>query len=114
MSRTATELVAEMDDGSTHHVIADQRDYARWEVQPDADDARYHLKARFLAWSAMTRQGLTTTPFSRFNLNDCVEVHVPDDDESAEGEQGLDPGRKEAGAASTSTPRATRGNRSRK
>jgi hypothetical protein len=114
MPRINTELVAEMADGTTHKVVADQRDFARWEVQPDSDDSNFHTKARFLAWSAMTRQGLTTTPFSRFNLEDCIEVHADDDEPEAEGEQGLDPGRPEASAASTSTSRAARASRSRR
>lgn len=112
MPRVNVELVAEMEDGTTHKVVADQRDFARWEVQPDADDSQFHTKSRFLAWSAMTRQGLTTTPFTRFNLQDCVEVHGADDNEKAEGEQGLDPGRAEVSGGSMSTSRAARGSRS--
>jgi hypothetical protein len=112
MPRLQIELVAEMADGTEHKVVADQRDFARWEVQPDADEARFHLKTRFLAWSAMTRQGLTKTPFSRFNLEECIEVHA-DDEPDGEGEQGgLDPGRPEPGDASTSSPRAGRASRS--
>jgi hypothetical protein len=115
MPRISLELVAEMADGKEHKVVADQRDYARWEVQPDHDESRYHLKARFLAWSAMTRQGLTSTPFSRFNADECIEVHADDDEQNSEGEQGcLDPGQPEAGDVSTSAPPAGRVSRSRK
>jgi len=110
MPRITLELEVEMSDGAKHRVVADQRDFARWEVQPDADDRNIHTRARFLAWSAMTRQGLTTTPFSRFNLEDCVEVNADD----GEDEQGLDPGRKDPGAGSTSTPPAVRVSRSPK
>lgn len=99
------ELVVEMDDGRTLTVHADQRDWARWEVQPFADEDRRTTKMRFLAWSTMTRQGLTAKAWDLFNETDCVEVEaiVADAEEDQEGEQGLNPGRRttNGGAAST-------------
>jgi hypothetical protein len=74
-------------------VVVDQRDNARWEVQPFRDDDAPFLRIRFLAWSALTRQGQYAAPFERFNDVDCMFVGAPDDDEEPEGEQGLDPGR---------------------
>ena len=128
MPNIKIELLAEMADGATHQVVADQRDFAKWEIQEFADNSVYqvvdgkrmetvqsrtHLKTRFLGWSAMTRQGLTSVPFDKFNEVDCIEVNSPDD-ENGEGEQGLDPGQTEAGDVSTSISHAGRASRSRK
>jgi hypothetical protein len=76
-------------------VVVDQRDNARWEVQPFRDDEAVFLRLRFLAWSAMVRQGQYAATFERFNEVDCLFVGAPDDDDTdgPEGEQGLDPGR---------------------
>lgn len=88
---TKIELVAEMDDGKTHTVVIDQRDFAKWEVQEEGGDV---TRMRFLAWSAMTRQQLTTSTFKAFNETECVSVDVPEDAAEQEDEQGLDPGRR--------------------
>jgi hypothetical protein len=98
MPTMAFKLTVEMDDGSTHFVVADQRDYAHLETQPGAD-VGVHTRARFLAWSAMTREGATSLPFEAFNLTHCVEVEAANSE--SEGEEGLDPG-----------PRATSGDNS--
>ncbi len=101
------ELAVEMDDGRTFDVVADQRDIARWEVQPfgwpivKMEDHASMGFFRFLAWSAATRQGHTTEPWADFDAH-CVEAMPPDDEDgegsSGEGEGGVpddadDPGR---------------------
>lgn len=108
MSKLATEFSVEMDGGPTHVVVADQRDYAKLEVQAFAEGAAMHTKARFLAWSALTRQQVITSTFDRFNEVDCIEVVVTDE----EGEQGLDPGRSEPSGATSSPSRKPRASRS--
>ncbi|MGW3619486.1 hypothetical protein [Micromonospora arida] len=90
------ELSVEMDDGHTHKVIADQRDIAKWEVQPFGGpftefDAKAMTGMRFLAWSAMTRQQLTTLKWDAFN-DACVEAMPLDDEESELPADALDPG----------------------
>jgi hypothetical protein len=87
-----TELAVELDGQPEVLVVADQRDYARWEVQPFRGADAVFLRLRFLAWSAMFRQQLYAKPFDRFNDVDCMFVGAPEDDEGPEGEQGLDPG----------------------
>lgn len=91
-----------MADGREHKIVADSRDWAKMEVQEFPDSANM-TKARFLAWSSMTRHGLTKATFQRFNEEDCVDVVDvrPDEPEvdpaadsgDSEGEQRLDPGR---------------------
>ena len=85
------EMLVRMDDGGEHDVVADQRDLAKWEVQDFAGD-RPVLQVRFLAWSALSRQGVYRQPWDRFNNVDCVEVvdkvEPPTD---GEGEQGPRP-----------------------
>ena len=74
-------------------ITSDQRDLARWEAHDDWRPDRRHLSARFVAWSALTRNGLYSKPWRHFNDTDCllVETVAPDDD-GGEDEQGLDPG----------------------
>lgn len=113
MSRTRVELEVELDDGSKHLVVVDQRDFAKWEVQPeaDADGDRTITRMRYLAWSAMTRQQLTDSKWPEFNERLCVDVGVPDQD--GEGEQeGLDPGQSTTGATTSSTSPGSAGSRS--
>lgn len=93
------ELDVTMADGKTHKVIADGRDYAKMEVQGFPEEAQL-TKVRFLAWSTMHRQQLTTVPFARFNETDCVDAETIADPDEAEDEQGLDPGRPEASGTS--------------
>lgn len=80
------ELGVEMEDGSTYKVVADQRDIARFEVQPFGFPAAQMEEKlsmgmlRFLAWSAMTRQQLTTLKWPEFDAK-CVEAGPLDDEE---------------------------------
>jgi hypothetical protein len=94
-----TEFEVEIEGQPTVLVVADQRDMARWDVQPFHSDDALFLRIRFLAWSAMRRQGTYTKPFDVFNEKECLYVGAPDDDEESEDEEGLDPGRKAATGA---------------
>jgi len=72
------EFEVEMADGRTYEVVADQRDIARWEVQPfGCGFAEYAARGmafiRFLAWSASVRQQLTTDPWDAWT-DQCLEV----------------------------------------
>jgi hypothetical protein len=93
MPKLQIHLNVTMDGGQHYQVVADQRDYARLEVQPFAE-VGLHTRIRFFAWSVMTREGKTTATWDDFNLTHCVEVEsvYDDDDDESEGEQGLDPG----------------------
>jgi hypothetical protein len=99
MPKMQLHLVVTMDDGKVFDVVADQRDYARLEVQSFAQ-AGIHTRMRFLSWSVMTREGKTSATWDEFNEVRCVETEAPDDtadDDETEGEQGLDPGPKTPG-----------------
>lgn len=97
------EYDVEFDDGRIERVVADQRDFAKWEVQDFYNPSRMHVQVRFYAWSALKRDGRYTWSFDKFNVTDCVSVSHPKDDEDEEeqeGGQGLDPGRSDLGAGS--------------
>lgn len=76
-------------------VVADQRDMARWEVQPFGGPLK-DLEAvgmtamRFLAWSASVRQRLFTGTFEQWS-NLCIEA-MPIDDEPEAGASDDGPG----------------------
>ncbi|WP_420123207.1 hypothetical protein [Nakamurella sp.] len=101
MPAVLVELHVEMEDGTTHDVVADQRDVAKWEIQdfgcPFADiDARPHLALRWLAWSALSRRGLTTLSWPDFDAV-CIEAGDPGEPKKeADGPgvpaDGVDPG----------------------
>lgn len=90
-------LRAEMEDGTTYDVKADQRDLSRWEVQPfGCSFAQFESKAmtgmRWLAWHALTRTGVITMKWEHFDKV-CVEVgeipsEVSEDDSSDPGKPG--------------------------
>lgn len=91
MSTLRFELSVEMDDGTKWEVVADQRDVARWEVQPfgwPAGQIKEQVSMaffRFLAWSASTRQQFTTDTWEKFD-GLCVEAMPlpdPEDDDDA-------------------------------
>lgn len=92
------ELNVEMEDGNTYQVVADQRDIAKWEVQPfgwpvsKMEEQMSMGFFRFLAWSVMTRQQLTPLKWDEFDSK-CVEA-MPPDDEEGEGtpDDAEDPG----------------------
>lgn len=95
MAVLRSEWIVEFADGTEHRVVSDQRDMARWEVQDFAGPGRPFLQSRFVAWSALRRQGAYAKSFDVFNEQDCVETRVdlpdPPDDEDGEGEQGVNP-----------------------
>jgi hypothetical protein len=93
MARSGLKFLAEMDDGTSHEVTVDQRDFAKWEAQPFADEALIHTRLRFLTFSAMKRAGLTSAQWPEFNERLLVDTGIQEDEEEAEDEQGLDPGR---------------------
>lgn len=73
-------LVATMEDESTIEVVADQRDVARWEIQPfgtalEGARGRAFTFLRFLCWNAARRGKLTKLDWSTFD-DQCVDVDV--------------------------------------
>lgn len=85
------ELRAEMEDGTTYDVVADQRDLAKWEVQdfgcPFTEmENRAMLASRWLAWSALSRRGLIDLKWPDFDAQ-CVEVgSIPEPNEADPGQ----------------------------
>jgi hypothetical protein len=98
MPASKVQLLAYMSDDREVQVVADQRDFAKWEIQPEAMKAEAVVtRLRFLAWSAAFRQQLYKGSFVEFNELDCVEVTTPDSEDDTEG-VGLDPSGPEAPA----------------
>lgn len=74
------DFVVEMEDGTTYDVTVDQRDIARFEVQPFAGNpaSMMHTFYRFTAFSALDRAGAlkngkANMGWEAFNKQ-CVEV----------------------------------------
>jgi hypothetical protein len=85
-------MTVRMEDGTEHDVHADQRDIAKWEVQPFAAEGRMNVQMRYLAWSALSRAGDYRQPWERFNNVDCVEaVDGGGAEDDGEDEQGPRP-----------------------
>jgi hypothetical protein len=92
------ELDVELEDGhgQAYRVVADQRDVARWEVQPFGwPVVRLEENAsmgffRFLAWSAAVRQGRTALAWEEFDRQ-CVEA-MPVGEEDDASDDAEDPG----------------------
>lgn len=87
------EYRATMEDGTTLDVVADQRDVAAWEVSPNGCSFlevihRPFAYARYVAWHAASRSGLTTMDVTTWEAK-CVQVDSVDADEAADSE---DPG----------------------
>ena len=87
--------------GDMYKIVADQRDIARWEVQPfGCGFANYADRAmlfvRFIAWSASVRQQKTTLEWEPWS-DQCLEVTSLDDlpgaKESTLSADAGDPGR---------------------
>lgn len=88
-------LVATMEGGDTIEVTADQRDVARWEIQPfgtslEQARERSFTFLRFLCWNAARRGGLTKLAWPAFD-DQCVDVDVAKGFELPEDVE--DPGR---------------------
>jgi len=116
MSKIQMELSAEMEDGTTEQVVADQRDIARWEIQPFGcpfaemqGGNRALLAMRWLAWHALHRMGRTTLGWDAWD-GQCVEVMPPDDEgtEDAPPAEEVDPGRPARSASASSRSRGAR------
>ncbi|MEU5939407.1 hypothetical protein ABZ807_09470 [Micromonospora sp. NPDC047548] len=113
MATLLLEFQVEMEDGTTHEVVADQRDVAKWEVQEfgcpfDDIHSRVHLGYRWLAWSAMTRRGMTGLSWPDFDAQ-CIEVvDKPEPDEPGDG---LDPGQPAPSDTTSSRSRGARASR---
>jgi hypothetical protein len=93
---SGTKYTVEMDDGTTHVVTVDQRDWAQMEAQEFP--ARATMTAtRYLVFNAMKREQQLKDTWEKFNTTSCVSVDLaPDESEESdegEGEQGSHPGR---------------------
>lgn len=96
MAAIRFDLEVEMEGGETYAVVADQRDVSKFEME-DFYTPRKHTMARYLAWAASRRQGLTKLRWDDFN-GQCVEVgDVKPEDEP------LDPGLPDPRTESSST-----------
>jgi len=109
MATMLFELTVEMDNGNTYVVVADQRDIAKWEVQPFGGPfSQFEDKAmtamRFLAWSASVRQTLTPyTKWDDFNEH-CIESVPVDDEDDAEDTNPLGNGGQTSPSDSPTSP----------
>jgi hypothetical protein len=93
-----TTYSVEMDDGSDFEVTADQRDWAAMEAK-EFPPAATATRVRFMVWSAARRAGQIKDGWERFNSTTCVSVEAQEDE--SEDEEGLDPGRRGASAATS-------------
>jgi hypothetical protein len=91
MAAITMDIVATLEDGNAITVTADQRDFARFEVQPfgcsfEDIGARMFTALRYFAWSAASRQQLTRMTWQQWQ-DRCVEaLPVLDEDEASEDE----------------------------
>lgn len=89
MASLRFELHVELESGESYDLVADQRDIARWEVQDFGwpiqriEDQATMRFFRYLAWSAATRQQLTSLPWEQYDAQ-LVEA-FPLDDEEGQG-----------------------------
>ena len=97
MATMLFELDVELEDGTTYTIVADQRDVARFEVQPFGwPVSRIEENAsmaffRFLGWSASVRQRRTTLAWDAWS-DTCLEVMPVADEESELPADAEDPG----------------------
>jgi hypothetical protein len=70
-------LTVELEDGTAWEVTADQRDGAKWEMQPFCADDRPTVRLRFLAFAASARMGRTSLSWPKFDAV-CIAVSVTD------------------------------------
>lgn len=98
MATMLFELDVELEGGTSYVVVADQRDVARWEIQPfgwpvtQIDEKASITLFRFLAWSASVRQQRTTEAWDAWSAK-CIEVMPVEDEESELPADAEDPGR---------------------
>lgn len=91
-----TKYKVTMEDGSTYEVVSDQRDVAKWEVQPFGTPwseaaTRLFTYSRFRAWSAARRAKKYVGTWEEFG-EECVAV------DGVEEEAAPDPGQPAASA----------------
>lgn len=91
MPKFVHKLHVEMEDGTEFDVTADQRDSAKWEVQPfgcSLGDVRSKLFTyqRFIAWSAAKRQGKTALTWDKFDEQSVAVDPVVDAEPEADAE----------------------------
>lgn len=96
MGKQRYPLHVELESGEEWDVTADQRDVARWEIQPFGGavleaSAKYNTFARFLAWSASTRNETTALTWDAFDKA-AVEVAELEQPEGATPDDVADPG----------------------
>lgn len=87
-----------MEDGTDYEVVSDQRDIAKWEVQPFGTSwseapTRLFTYSRFRAWNASRRAKKTAETWDDWNEL-CVEVAAVEEAEAP------DPGHSAASAES--------------
>ena len=116
------ELHVDMEDGGSWDVVADQRDIAKWEVQPfgwpigrligpdgEGDPSAVSLTfLRWLAWSASSRQQYTKLGWPEFN-DVCVDV-AELEDQAPDAVDALDPGQPAPSVTASSRSRKRRVN----
>jgi hypothetical protein len=108
----ATYLVT-LDDGTEHEVITDGRDWAALEAKQFPPGSLL-TSVRFMAYNAMKRNGQTKRSWEQFNTADCVSIDdISPDDEDAEDEKRLDPGKRAPNGTAESTSRSSPGSRTR-
>ena len=97
MAKQQYPMTVEMEDGRTWEVTGDQRDVARWEIQPFGGPVsrmseKLFTFGRFVAWSASVRQGLTDLSWETFDQQ-AIEVNEQERPEASDAE---DPGNRAA------------------
>ncbi|MFD6770884.1 hypothetical protein ACFWC6_32215 [Micromonospora chalcea] len=114
-SRMLFELTVEMEDGTTHDVVADQRDISKWEAQDfgcpfEAIPQRTPMLAmRWIAWSALSRRGLTDLKWPEFDA-ECIEVRDFEGDGEVQAKE-ADPTNPAPSATTSSRSRSGRAKR---
>lgn len=100
MTALTYNLSAAMEGGSSFEVTADQRDIAKWEIEPfgcpvTAADSRSYTFTRYLAFSAGRRKGTHALTWAEFG-EQCINVEVLGDEPA----DAADPGSPAASAGS--------------
>lgn len=110
------ELRVELDGQDPYTVVADQRDFARFEVQPfgfpimDLENRAAMVAFRYLGWSASTRHGKTVLTWDDFNAQ-CIEVMPLDEEEGEVPADAEDPGQPAPSGTPSSRSRGRAANR---
>lgn len=106
MAQMTIELEVLVEGFEPYLVVADQRDFARWEAQPFGGPISSFASApslmclRFLAWSASFRQQRTLAQWDEFDAALVEAMPAGDDDEDGDGGD-VPPGHAAPSAAST-------------